>query len=57
MSLKVVLKGIEQVAEVHIHADYCLRVDTDVLFPGTNLVVISPDIKVMCPVRWDVSIC
>ena len=47
----------EQVSEVHIVAEYCLRVDTNVILPGINLVVTSPDIKVMCPVNWDVSNC
>ena len=57
VSLKNALSGIEEITEVHIHADYCLRVDTDVKLPGTNLVVISPDMKIICPVSWDVSTC
>ena len=45
----------EKVSEVHIAAEYCLRVDTNIILPGLNLVVVSPDIKIMCPVNWDVS--
>ena len=45
----------EQVSEVHIVAEYCLRVDTNMILPGLNLVVVSPDIKIMCPVNWNVS--
>ena len=56
MSLREVLMEVEQVSEVHIVAEHCLRVDTDLTLPGVNLLVASPDIKIMCPVKWDVRI-
>ena len=56
LSLNEAVMEREQVTEVHIVAEYCLRVDTELKLKGVNLFVASPDIKIMCPVTWDVSI-
>ena len=55
MSLKEVVMEIEHVTEVHIVAERCLRVDAGLTLPGINLVVMSPDINIMCPISWNVS--
>ena len=45
--------------EVHVVAEHCLRVDTNLTLPGTNLFIMSPHIQVIQvpahPVTWDVS--
>ena len=55
MCLSVAVADMAGMEEVHVVAEYFLRVDTNLTLPGTNLFIMSPHIQVTCPVTWDVS--